>query len=112
MLPPSARPLPAFVGVHSQTHTDSFDRLFDKFEHYFAEMGTAKDIVPLMKATPNDSIHVLTGDELRSTRMATHRMSGDQLVRGSTLADDGWLEPVPPPVAAWECELTGAGCSR
>jgi hypothetical protein len=103
---------PAFVGVHLPAHTDASDRLFDEFERYFVEMGIAKDIVPLMKATPNDSIHWMTRDELRSTRMATHRMSGDQLVRGSTLTDDGWLDPVIPPVAAFECELTGAGCTR
>jgi hypothetical protein len=88
------------------------DRLFERYEQYFAEMGIEKEIVPLMKATPDDSIHWLTRDELHSTRMATHRLDGDQLVRGEIIADDGWLEPMPPPVADFECELTGAGCSR
>jgi len=103
---------PAFVGVHSHAHTNMPDRLFERYEQYFAEMGIEKEIVPLMKATPNDSIHWLTRDELHSTRMATHRLDGDQLVRGEIIADDGWLEPMPPPVADFECELTGDGCSR
>jgi len=82
--------------VVSQKHTDTSERLFDKYGDYFAKMGIAKEIMPLMMATPNDSVHWLTGDELRATRIATHRMSGEQLVRGAAVPGDGWPVPQPP----------------
>lgn len=97
--------------VVSQKRTDTPDRVFDKYEDYFAEMGIADEIIALMAAAPNDSIHWLTGGELRSTRMATHRMSGEQLVRGAAVPDDGWLDPEPPfaPTATLPRDLQ-AGC--
>jgi hypothetical protein len=81
--------------VVSQKRTDTPDWVFDKYEDYFDEMGIAEEIIALMTATPNNSLHWLTSNELRSTRMATHRMSGEQLVHGIAVPDDGWRDPEP-----------------
>jgi hypothetical protein len=118
--------------VISQKRTDTSDRFLDRYDDYFAEMGIAGEIMELLGETPNDAIHWLTEDQLRSTRMATHRMSGEQLIQGATVSGDGWLVPeaysgpiitpstpvapvltgpMPPSAAARECARTGAGCS-
>jgi hypothetical protein len=106
--------------VISQRQTRAPDKTYDKYEKYFVEMGIGKDIMPLLLATPNASIHWLTQEELRSTRIATHRVDAEQLVLGATAAEDGWADPAvtgavvetPPP--ATDCTQFGGsplGCS-
>jgi hypothetical protein len=105
--------------VLSERHAKTPDKIYGRYEKFFLDMGIDKDIVRLMLATPNDSIHWLTNDELRSTHLATHRMDGDQLVRGVKLADDGWSAPAVPvgPVVplpgemSLDCTLQGANCA-
>ncbi len=76
--------------VVSEKRKETPKKIYDKYEKYFAEMGVGKDIMPLLLATPNSSVHWLTREELRATRMATHRMDGEQLIASATAPDDGW----------------------
>ncbi len=55
---------------------------YSNMKRYFAEMGIGDDIMPLIMSTPTDSIRWLTADELRSTRLATHAVNGEQLITG------------------------------
>lgn len=55
---------------------------YTNMKRYFAEMGIGDDILPLIMSTPTDSIRWLTADELRSTRLATHAINGEQLITG------------------------------
>jgi hypothetical protein len=63
-----------FVGEQHRTATakravdDSFD---NDIADYFAEMGVAEPVMKLTLATPPQSIHWLTADELRLSRLAT-----------------------------------------
>lgn len=93
------------------------DRIFDVYEDYFDEMGIGDEIMPLLLATPNNRIHWLKWEELRSSKIATHRMSGQQLVAGETASEDGWtasslLPFLPGPAKpSQDCALYGTGCA-
>ena len=106
--------------VISQRQTTAPNKTYARYEKYFVEMGIRKEIMPLMLATPNSSIHWLTREELRSTGIATHRMDGEQLVLGVTAAEDGWADPaatgtvLEAPPAMPDCTQFGGsplGCS-
>lgn len=70
-------------------------KIYGRFEKYFAEMNITKDIMPLIKETANSSIHWLTLGELRSTRIATHRLDGNHLLFGVAILGDGWTSMAP-----------------
>jgi hypothetical protein len=55
---------------------------YGSMKHYFAEMGIGDEIMPLILSTPGDRIRWLTQDELKSTRLATHSINGEQLITG------------------------------
>ena len=76
--------------VVSEKRKETPGKIYDRYKKYFVEMGVGKEIMPLMLATPNSSIHWLTREELRSTRIATHRMDGEQLIAAAAAPDDGW----------------------
>ena len=92
-------------------------KIYGRFEKYFIEMNISKDIMPLITGTANSSIHWLNREELRSTRIATHRMDGEQLLLGVTAPDDGWDPSVFLPAVPGaghptdNCTLYGVGCS-
>ncbi len=52
--------------VISQHQTTAPNKAYASYEKYFVEMGIRKEIMPLMLATPNTSIHWLTREELQS----------------------------------------------
>jgi hypothetical protein len=100
--------------VMSEKHLATPEKTFTTYAKYFSEMGVEKHIMPMLTTTPNNGVHWLTDDELRSTRMATHKMSGEQLVTGSKVAGDGWTGPTPAAptagVAGSDCTLRGVDC--
>lgn len=100
--------------VLSQTHSATPVKVYRRYESYFAEMGIARSIMPLLRETPNNDIHILSLAELRETAMATHLMSGDQLVRGENHPEDGWAAPIIlPPVPVTSGTATNAiDCMR
>ena len=65
--------------------------VYDRVEKYFVEMGVAEQIMPLLEKTPNESVHWLTYEELRATKMATHRLESVQLLAGADIPGDGWV---------------------
>lgn len=103
--------------VVGERHQATPDRIFDMYEDYFAEMGIGDEIMSLLLATPNNSIHWLKWEELRTSKIATHRMSGQQLVAGETASEDGWtaasyLPFLPGPAKpSQDCTLYGTGCA-
>ena len=63
-----------FVGEERTTSTakrTADDSVDDDVADYFAEMGVADPVMKLTLATPSKSIHWLTADELRLSRLAT-----------------------------------------
>jgi hypothetical protein len=60
-----------------------------QIRRYFAEMGVGEPILPLILATPSDSLHWLTRNELRTSRLATDWIDGEQLVGNAVV-------PAPP----------------
>jgi hypothetical protein len=101
--------------VVTQEHKKTPDKIYGKYERYFTEMGVGKEIMPLLLNTPNDSVHWLTNDELRATRLATHRMDGEQLVSRAAAPENGWAEPVSPYAPtpgdqSPDCALRGLNC--
>jgi hypothetical protein len=65
--------------------------VYERVEKYFTEMGVAQRIMPLLEKTPNESVHWLTYEELRATKMATHRLESVQLLAGAVIPGDGWV---------------------
>jgi len=51
---------------------------------YFAEMGIAPEVMPILKSAPNSSIHWLTRAELKTTALATDTIDGEALTVGVT----------------------------
>jgi len=88
---------------------------YSSIRRYFAEMGIREDIMPLIMSAPNDAMRWLTRRELLATRLATHSISGEQLITGAATS-------TPAPAAAPEmlgyqdlCQRLGdwkAGCER
>jgi hypothetical protein len=78
--------------VVSQRQVSAPTKIYKRFEKYFVEMNISNEIMPLIMETAHSSVHWLTEDELRSTRIATHRMNGGQLLLGATVPGDGWVD--------------------
>ena len=78
--------------VVSQRQVSAPKKIYKRFEKYFVEMNISNAIMPLIMETAHSSVHWLTHEELRSTRIATHRMNGEQLLLGATAPDDGWVD--------------------
>jgi hypothetical protein len=55
-------------------------RTYDEIRRYFAQMGIAAAVMPLILSTPADSLRWLTRGELRTTRLATHAIDGVELL--------------------------------
>ncbi len=55
---------------------------YKRVASYFAEMGISNAVMPMLKETPNSSIHWLTRTELKTTAMATDVLDGQQLLDG------------------------------
>ena len=53
------------------TEAKTPDSAYTKIAKYFEEMGVHEPIMPILKSTPNSSIHWLTRSELKTTAMAT-----------------------------------------
>ncbi|MEQ1695493.1 MAG: hypothetical protein ABL901_06590 [Hyphomicrobiaceae bacterium] len=53
------------------TEAKTPDSAYAKIAKYFEEMGVREPIMPILKSTPNSSIHWLTRSELKTTAMAT-----------------------------------------
>lgn len=53
------------------TEAKTPDSAYAKIAKYFEEMGVHEQIMPILKSTPNSSIHWLTRSELKTTAMAT-----------------------------------------
>ena len=68
---------------------------YARVARYFSEMGIASELMPLLKSTPNTSIHWLTRAELKSTAMATDAIDGEQLIVGATLPVTAGSSPPP-----------------
>jgi hypothetical protein len=54
------------------------ERTYAKVGRYFADMGIAPEIMPIMRAAPNSTIHWLKVTELKSTGLATDFINGEQ----------------------------------
>jgi hypothetical protein len=98
--------------VVSQRQVSAPQRTYERYEKYFGEMGVGKAIMPLMLAAESTSIHWLTQGELRSTRIATHRMNGAELINGSTALQDGWPVPPAPVVSGPRLSQPPQDCTR
>ena len=59
---------------------------YKKLAAYFSEMGIGDKINGLMRAAPHKSIHVLTREELTSTRLATDAMAVEEVVQAARLS--------------------------
>lgn len=53
------------------TEAKTPESAYAKIAKYFEEMGVHEPIMPILKSTPNSSIHWLTRSELKTTAMAT-----------------------------------------
>jgi hypothetical protein len=107
--------------VMSERHMEAPKKIYDSYDRYFLDMGITKALMPLIIATPNDSVHWLSDQELHATGMATHHMSAEQLVHHASEAEDGWGVPatgaVPaapsttmPGSSSSECTAKGVNC--
>lgn len=56
------------------------EKLYEKARAYFAEMGIAESVMPIMRSAPHTSIRLLRPAELRSTALATDFVNGEQLL--------------------------------
>jgi hypothetical protein len=86
--------------------------VYDRVDKYFAEMGVGDGIMPLLQKTPNASVHWLSHEELRATKIATHRLDSEQLLAGITIPGDGWIMPTvdsfsASPAGVADCEKLG-----
>ncbi len=70
---------------------------YKKLAAYFSEMGIGDKINGLMRAAPHKSIHVLTREELTSTRLATDALAVEEVVQAARLAV---IEQAAPPAPA------------
>ena len=57
------------------------DNTYKPIEAYLGRMGIAPALIPLMEATPNNSIHWMTSAELNATQLVTDEVGGDILLR-------------------------------
>jgi hypothetical protein len=82
--------------------------VYERVEKYFAEMGIADPIMPMLQQTPNASVHWLTHEELRATKIATHRLNAEQLLARAAVAGDGWISS---PADGFSASKSG-GCEK
>ena len=73
--------------------TRTSQRTYDEIGRYFAEMGIGEPILPLILATPSDSLHWLTREELRLSRLATDAIDGEQLLGGAMVSGVSGVRP-------------------
>lgn len=72
--------------AHRVVETRTSQRTYDQIGRYFAEMGIGEPILALILATPSDSLHWLTREELRLSRLATDAIDGEQLLGGAVVS--------------------------
>jgi hypothetical protein len=77
-------------------------RTYRQIGRYFTEMGVGDPILPLILATPSDSLHWLTRAELQTSRLATDWIDGEQLLSPA-------LASASPPPAPAEVQAAGPG---
>jgi hypothetical protein len=56
------------------------EKTYAKISKYFAEMGVADGIMPILRSAPNSSIRWMRPNELRTTALATDLINGEQLL--------------------------------
>lgn len=56
------------------------EKTYEKIKSYFAEMGVADGIMPILRSAPHSSIRWLRPNELRITALATDLVNGEQLL--------------------------------
>ena len=71
--------------------TDVPKATYRQAKKFFIEMGIGEEIMDLSLSTPHDGIRWLTQEELYATRIVTDRMDGDQLLKGVTRPNRGWI---------------------
>jgi len=59
------------------------DSAYVKVAKYFAEMGVTDGVMPIIKATPNASIHWMTRAELKATAMSTDATDAESIALGT-----------------------------
>jgi hypothetical protein len=64
-----------------QSHAESRST-YARIARYFAEMGIGDHVMNLIMQTPNDTIRWLNPGELQLTGLATHFLTGEQLMAG------------------------------
>ena len=84
------RPASARRVTRRVVETRTPPRTYRQIRRYFAEMGVGDPILPLILATPSDSLHWLTRDELQTSGLATDWIDGEQLLSNT-------LVSAPPP---------------
>ncbi len=62
------------------------ERTYIKVARYFADMGIAPAIMPIMRAAPNSTIHWLKVAELKATGLATDFINGEQYLAALPVA--------------------------
>jgi hypothetical protein len=77
-------------------------RTYDQIGRYLTEMGIREPILPLILVTPSDSLHWLTREELRRSRLATDLIDGEQLLAGALLS-------TPQPASGPQAGVTSSG---
>ena len=70
---------------------------YDQVARYFTEMGVSDAIVPILRSTPNSSIHWLTRSELTTTALATEAAEADALFTKPASAESTSNAPVKTP---------------
>lgn len=62
------------------------ERTYQKVGRYFADMGIAPAIMPIMRAAPNSAIHWMRIAELKSTGLATDFVNAEQVLAAKPVA--------------------------
>jgi hypothetical protein len=62
--------------------TETPDSAYRMIAKYFAEMGVTEAVMPMIKSTPNTSMHWLTARERTTTRLVTVAIDGEELLTG------------------------------
>jgi hypothetical protein len=70
-------PEPAIQQGHGETQ-----RVYAKIRQFFSEMSIGEDAMSLIMSTPSSELRWLTPKELEATHLATHFITGEELVTG------------------------------
>jgi hypothetical protein len=84
-------------------------RTYRQIGRYFTEMGVGDPILPLILATPSDSLHWLTREELQTSRLATDWIDGEQLLTTEVAAATPPPPAAPPPPVPSGPQAAGPG---